>query len=125
LVGYRTKDASSQLLFGERKFGSWKWQTAVSLAVAVLFISIILYSQGSVHRETSAAFAARFGKVPQLSFNRQRYRGEVRGSFKFSPDKKGRFVFVSHYSSGLDPRGLWLQSDAGYLPLAHKLCWQG
>jgi hypothetical protein len=83
---------------------------------------MIAYSQGWAYRETSAAFEARFGKVPQLSFDPQYYRGEACGSFKFSSQRQGRFVFVSHYTSGADPEGLWLQSDAAYLPLAHKLC---
>lgn len=44
--------------------------------------------------------------MPQLSFDPQYYRGEACGSFKFSSQRQGRFVFVSNYSSGVDPEGL-------------------
>ena len=123
VVGYRA-DKSSELpsVFGERRRGSWKWRTAVSLAVAVLIIGIVIYGQGWAQRETSAAFEAKFGTVPQLSFDPQIYRGEACGSFKFPSQKPSRFVFVSHYSSGRDPEGLWLQPDATYSSLAQKLC---
>jgi hypothetical protein len=96
--------------------------TAVSLAVAVTFIGMVLYSWNWAPRETGAAFRARFGRVPQLSFDSQYYRGEVCGSFKFDSQKPARFVFVSHYSAGIDPEGLRLESDGGYGTLAHKLC---
>ena|SRR5438309_4917814 len=100
----------------------WRWRAAILLTYAALIIGIILYDRGWASREVSAAFNARFGNVPQLSFDPQHDRGEVCGSFKYSSKEQGRFVFVSHYSSGDDPEGLWLESDAVYLPVADKLC---
>ena len=124
MSGYRTDEEKSYVtsLLGEREPWSWKWRIAVSLGVAVIFVGVVLYSRTWAPRETGAAFKARFGRVPQLSFDPQYYRGEVCGSFKFDSQKLAPFVFVSRYSSGDDPEGLRLESDSGYAGLAHKLC---
>ena len=98
------------------------WRAATLLAVAALIVGIIIYDAGWARRDTSAAFAARFGKVPQLSFDQQYNRGVICGWFRFPSQGSSRFVYVSHYSSGEHPEGLRVSSDATYPATAQMLC---
>jgi hypothetical protein len=100
----------------------WNWRAGVLLSVAAVVVSIVIYDSGWAKREASAAFAARFGKVPQLSLDHQHHRGVICGSFRFPFQKRDRFVFVSQDSAGDYPEGLNVSSDAAYRPKAQALC---
>jgi hypothetical protein len=100
----------------------WKWRVAILLTVLVTFVAIIIWDSGWANRETSAAFSARFQTVPRLSFDQQFHRGVICGSYQFRLQMPGRFLFVSHYSSGDNPEGLLIQSDAPFQAAAYKLC---
>jgi hypothetical protein len=100
----------------------WKWRAAMLLVVAAAIVGIILYDAGWARRETSAAFAARFGKVPQLSLDEQHHRGVICGSYKFPFSNPDRFIFVSHYSSAEYAEGLNVSADVPYRAKALALC---
>jgi len=94
-------------------------------AVLIAVIAIIAWDSGWAKRESRAAFAARFHGIPRLALGRQYYRGVICGTYQFPSRPPERFIFVSHYSSGENPEGLWVSSDPMFQPSARKLCQKG
>jgi len=103
----------------------WKWRAVSFLIVLIAVTAIIVWDSGWAKREASAAFQARFHKVPLLALDQQFYRGIICGTYQFPSRGPDRFVFVNHYSFGEEPEGLMVRTDTAFPSTASKLCPNG
>ena len=101
----------------------WKIKAGIFATIMIAVLAIILEDSSSVERETKAAFVARLGHEPGLSFDPQYDRGVSCGSYRLADRSRRRFIFISRLSAEQSElQGLHLDADSGFPSLDARLC---